>query len=78
VDQDLLCGFRLGIPAGSFDEFSVDEGRSGADHGTGKLVLCVTPASAKKGDMLTRGAAGKHHRGLNSLDRRRRDTALTG
>jgi len=31
VDQDLLCGFRLGGLAGPFDEFSADEGRAGAD-----------------------------------------------
>ena len=28
-----LGGFRLGVLAGSFDEFAVDEGRSGADQG---------------------------------------------
>jgi 3-oxoacyl-[acyl-carrier protein] reductase len=30
VDQDRLGGFGLGLLAGSFNEFSVDEGRSGA------------------------------------------------
>jgi len=34
VDEDLLGGFRLGpSSAGPFDEFSVDEGRSGMDQG---------------------------------------------
>jgi len=33
VDQDLLGGFGLGILAGSFDEFAVGEGGSGADQG---------------------------------------------
>jgi integrase/recombinase XerD len=28
-----LGGFRLGVLAGSFDQFPVDEGRSGADQG---------------------------------------------
>jgi hypothetical protein len=33
VDQDLLGSFGLGVLAGSFDEFAVDEGRSRADQG---------------------------------------------
>jgi hypothetical protein len=33
VDQDRLGGFGLGLLAGSFNEFAVDEGRSGADQG---------------------------------------------
>jgi hypothetical protein len=33
VDQDRLGGFGLGLLAGSFDEFAVDEGRSVADQG---------------------------------------------
>ena len=44
VDQDLLGGFRLGVLAGSFDEFAVDEGRSGADQGD--EVGCVDGAPA--------------------------------
>ena len=33
VDQGLLRGFLFGVLARSFDEFAVDEGRSGADQG---------------------------------------------
>ena len=33
VDQDLLGGCGWGVLAGSFDEFAVDEGGSGADQG---------------------------------------------
>ena len=33
VDEDRLGGFGLGLLAGSFDEFAVDEGRAGADQG---------------------------------------------
>ena len=39
-----LGGFRLGVLAGPFDEFSVDEGRSGADQGD--EVGCVHGAPA--------------------------------
>ena len=39
-----LSGFRLGVLAGPFDEFAVDEGRSGADQGD--EVGCVDGAPA--------------------------------
>jgi hypothetical protein len=44
VDQDRLGGFGLGLLAGSFDEFAVDEGRSVADQGD--EVGCVDGAPA--------------------------------
>jgi K+-sensing histidine kinase KdpD len=44
VDQDLLGSFRLGVLAGPFDEFSVDEGRSGADQGDEVGRVHGTPA----------------------------------
>ena len=47
VDQDRLGGFGLGLLAGSFDEFAVDEGRSGADQGD--EVGCVDGAPAVLG-----------------------------
>jgi GAF domain-containing protein len=44
VDQDRLGSFRLGVLAGPFDEFAVDEGRSGADQGDEVRCVHSTPA----------------------------------
>jgi hypothetical protein len=47
VDQDLLGGFFLSFLAGSLDELSADEGRSGADQGD--KMWCVDHAPAVLG-----------------------------
>ena len=44
VDQDRLGGFGLGVLAGPFDQFSVDEGRSGADQGDEMRRVHTAPA----------------------------------
>jgi hypothetical protein len=54
VDQDRLAGFLVGVLAWSFDEFAVDEGRSGADQGDEVGRVDGAPAVLRGLDQLDR------------------------
>jgi len=69
VDEDLLGCFGLGVVAGSFDEFAVGEGSSGADEGDEVGRVDGAPAVLRRLDELERHgqARGPGSRALGDL-----------